>query len=188
MIFSREKKFKDSMVQDSSACFLTILSKFLAFFKKILEKGNKMNRELLAPCGLYCGVCGVYMASRNNNQKLKDKLAVAYGVTPEQVACKGCLSNEKFVFCQSCGIRNCVMEKKYEGCHECEEFPCKLIDDFPVPVGKKVILRSVPARKKLGTEKWVVEEGNRYRCSHCGAPQFRGARRCGNCKESVEMD
>ena len=26
-----------------------------------------MNTELLAPCGLYCGVCGVYMASRENN-------------------------------------------------------------------------------------------------------------------------
>jgi len=76
------------------------------------EKGdNKMNTELLAPCGLYCGVCGVYMASRDNNQKLKDKLANAYGVTPEQIACKGCLSNEKFVYCQTCGIRSCVMEK-----------------------------------------------------------------------------
>jgi len=30
-----------------------------------------MNAELLAPCGLYCGVCGIYMASRDNNQKLK---------------------------------------------------------------------------------------------------------------------
>jgi hypothetical protein len=86
-----------------------------------------MNTELLAPCGLYCGVCGVYMASRDNNQKLKDKLANAYGVTPEQIVCKGCLSNEKFVYCEKCGIRMCVMEKNYEGCHQCKEFPCKLM-------------------------------------------------------------
>ncbi len=33
-----------------------------------------MNTELLAPCGLYCGVCGVYIASRDNNQKLKDQI------------------------------------------------------------------------------------------------------------------
>jgi len=25
-----------------------------------------MKTELLAPCGLYCGVCGVYMASREH--------------------------------------------------------------------------------------------------------------------------
>jgi len=115
-----------------------------------------MNTELLAPCGLYCGVCGVYIASRDNNQKLKDKLAKAYGVTPEQIACKGCLSDEKFVYCQACGIRACIMEKKYEGCHQCEEFPCKLID--------------------------------RYRCPHCDEKLFRGARRCGSCKELVEID
>ena len=89
-----------------------------------------MNTELLAPCGLYCGVCGVYMASRDNNQKLKDKLASAYGVTSERIVCKGCLSNEKFVYCQTCDIRKCIMEKNYEGCHQCNEFPCQLIKEL----------------------------------------------------------
>ena len=64
-----------------------------------------MKRELLAPCGLYCGVCGVYMADRDGNQKLKEKLAGAYGVTPEQIACEGCLSEKRFVYCETCGIR-----------------------------------------------------------------------------------
>ncbi len=147
-----------------------------------------MNKELLAPCSMYCGVCGVYMASRDNNQKLKEKLAKAYGVTPEQIACKGCLSTEKFVYCQKCDIRTCVMEKNYQGCHECNEFPCKIIDDFPVPVGKKVMLRSVPDRKKLGSKKWVEQEENRYICPHCNDHLFRGARRCASCKKVVELD
>ena len=147
-----------------------------------------MDQALLAPCGLYCGVCGIYMASRDNNQKLRDKLANAYGVNPEQIACKGCLSDEKFVYCQACGIRSCVSEKEYDGCHQCDTFPCQLIDDFPVPVGKKFILRAVPERKSLGDEKWVALEEKRYTCPHCSSPLFRGARRCGMCKESVEID
>lgn len=147
-----------------------------------------MNTDLLAPCGLYCGICGVYMASRDNNQKLKEKLAAAYGVTPEQIDCNGCMSDKKFVYCQACNIRSCVMDKKYEGCHQCNDFPCKFIDNFPVPVGKKVILRSIPARRELGTEKWVAEEENRYSCPHCGNQLFRGARRCGSCKEVIEID
>ncbi len=147
-----------------------------------------MKKELLAPCSMYCGVCGVYMASRDNNQKLKDKLASAYSVTPEQIACKGCLSDERFVYCQACDIRTCVMEKGYDGCHQCEEFPCKIIDDFPVPVGKKVMLRSVPARKELGDENWVEEEVKRYKCPHCSHELFRGSRRCGSCKKPVELD
>ena len=32
------------------------------------------NEKLLSPCGLYCGVCGIYYATRDNNQKFMDKL------------------------------------------------------------------------------------------------------------------
>ena len=28
-----------------------------------------IKKELLAPCGLYCGVCRVYIAHRDDNQK-----------------------------------------------------------------------------------------------------------------------
>ncbi len=147
-----------------------------------------MNKDTLAPCGLYCGVCGVYVATRDNNQKLKEKFTKAYGVTPEQIDCNGCLSDHRFVYCQSCGIRSCITEKKIEGCHQCDTFPCDLINDFPVPVGKKVILRSVPERKKLGTQKWVESEEKRYTCPNCRENLFRGARRCGGCKESVSAD
>lgn len=145
-----------------------------------------MNPELLAPCGLYCGVCGVYMASRDNNEKLKGKLAKAYGVTPEQIVCSGCLSDKRFVYCQTCEIRTCAMENNRDGCHQCDTFPCNLIDEFPVPVGKQEILRSVPARKKQGTQTWVKQEEARYECPQCKTPLFRGARRCSNCKALVE--
>lgn len=146
-----------------------------------------MKPELLAPCGLYCGVCGVYMASRDNNETLKGKLAKAYKVNPEQIACSGCLSDKRFVYCQTCEIRTCAMEKNRDGCHQCDTFPCNLIDDFPVPVGKRVILRSVPARKKLGTQTWVKQEEARHECPQCHTPLFRGARRCASCKTPVEI-
>ncbi len=28
----------------------------------------EINPEHIAPCGFYCGVCGVYYATRDNNQ------------------------------------------------------------------------------------------------------------------------
>ncbi len=70
------------------------------------------------------------------------------------------------------------MENNRDGCHQCDKFPCKLIDEFPVPVGKKIILRSVPARKKLGTKTWVKQEKACYECPQCNTHLFRGARRC----------
>jgi len=34
----------------------------------------KINPDFLAPCGLYCGVCAVLYATRENNVKFKEKL------------------------------------------------------------------------------------------------------------------
>jgi predicted RNA-binding Zn-ribbon protein involved in translation (DUF1610 family) len=150
----------------------------------------KGRNELAAPCGLYCGVCGIFVAHRDKDQKLKEKLATVYGLRPEDIKCKGCLSesDDVFFYCQVCAIKNCTKEKEFEGCYQCDDFPCKIINEFPVPVGKKVMLRSVPAWRELGTEKWMDGEENRYTCPHCGIKLFRGAKRCRNCKETVDMD
>jgi len=146
------------------------------------------NRELVAPCGLYCGVCGVLMAHRDNNLKFKERLSTVYGCSPEDIACNGCLSDTRFKYCEQCAIKSCAQEKRYEGCHQCADFPCTLIADFPVPVGKKVILRAVPAWRELGTETWIEQEEKRYICPHCGSNLFRGAKRCRSCKEPVDRD
>lgn len=147
-----------------------------------------MNDTLLAPCGLYCGVCGVFMATQSDSSKLRKAFSKAYAVAPEQVHCKGCLSDEKFVYCRTCGIRSCTEKKGIAGCHECDEFPCAQINEFPVPEGKKVILRSVPDRRRLGTPKWVASEELRHQCEHCGTLLFRGAQRCGGCKHPVAIE
>jgi predicted RNA-binding Zn-ribbon protein involved in translation (DUF1610 family) len=148
-----------------------------------------VDEKLLAPCGLYCGVCAVLIAHRDDNMKFKERLTGVYGLTdPEQISCKGCLSEERFILCESCLIRDCVKEKGIEGCHECDDFPCEYIDQFPIEVGKRVIMRAVPYRREVGTEKWVEDEEKRYLCPHCGYVLFRGAKRCRNCKAEVDLD
>jgi predicted RNA-binding Zn-ribbon protein involved in translation (DUF1610 family) len=147
-----------------------------------------LKNELAAPCGLYCGVCGIYIAHRDNNLKFKERLAPIYGVGVDDIKCNGCLSDEPFGYCRLCAIKSCAAEKDIEGCHQCADFPCRHIDDFPLDVGKKVILRAIPAWRELGTEKWMEEEEKRYHCPHCGYVLFRGAKRCRNCKESVDLD
>jgi hypothetical protein len=149
----------------------------------------EVEKELLAPCGLYCGVCAVRIAYRDNNEKFKERLMSVYGLSsPEDVHCDGCLSEDRFFYCRVCPIRDCCAEKGIEGCHQCEDFPCDYIDQFPLAVGKKVILRAIPTWRKLGTEKWVEEEEKRYRCPHCGNTLFRGAKRCHSCSAEVDQD
>jgi hypothetical protein len=147
-----------------------------------------VKKELLAPCGLYCGVCGVLMAHRDNNEKFKERLGTVYGCSAEDIVCEGCLSDNVFKYCRICPIKTCVSQKNYEGCHECDDFPCGLIENFPMPVGKKVIMRAIPTWRESGTEKWVEQEELRYHCPGCGYELFRGAKRCRNCKEPVDPD
>ncbi len=144
--------------------------------------------ELAAPCGLYCGVCGVYIAHRDNNEKFKERLTGVYGVGADRIKCRGCLSDEPFFYCRTCVIKSCTRDKGIEGCHQCDDFPCGTIDDFPLPVGKKVILRAVPYWREHGTEMWMREEEKRYLCPHCGYALFRGARSCRSCKAAVDLD
>ncbi len=153
-----------------------------------------INKALLAPCGLYCGVCAIHIADRDNNSRFKEILVNVYkpfSKTANDIKCKGCLSENQediFGYCKICPIRDCVKNKGFESCYQCNDFPCKLIDKFPIPVGKKVILRAIPRWKELGTEKWVDEEEKRYHCPECGNSLFRGAKRCNICKIAVDID
>ena len=50
----------------------------------------KINPNFISPCGLYCGVCAIYIAHRDNNHKFKERLVNLY---KGEVAGKGTLPN-----------------------------------------------------------------------------------------------
>ena len=52
----------------------------------------KINPDFASPCGLYCGVCAIYIAHRDNNQKLKEGLVRLY---KRGTAGKGTLPNSE---------------------------------------------------------------------------------------------
>jgi len=161
-----------------------------------------INPDFIAPCGLYCGVCAIYIAHRGNNQKFKQSLVRLYqGQIPgkgaladgadlsvSDIRCGGCLSDDLFLHCRRCEIRACTLEKGYVGCHQCDEFPCRYIEEFPMTVGKKVILRAIPYWREFGTEKWIRDEEARYVCPQCGQKVFRGAVKCNRCKAELDLD
>jgi hypothetical protein len=160
------------------------------------------NRDLMAPCGLYCGACGIYIATRDGNEKFKAIMGNLYGTRPEETACLGCMQTDPpkqlYSWCSACKIRACVKSKGYYSCHQCEEWPCNEIENFPLATGLRVIKRAVVQwREKVaaygdeqGSIEWARTECERYHCSACGNPLFRGAQRCRACKQDVaeELD
>ncbi len=160
------------------------------------------NRDLMAPCGMYCGACAIYMATRDGNEKLKGILSKIYGTGPEEIECYGCMQvdppEKLFSLCEKCDIRQCIRSKGYYSCHQCGEWPCALVENFPYATGVRVMKRAIPDRlakeAELGYEKgaveWARSECERYHCPACGEPLFRGAQQCRKCKRSVadELD
>ena len=102
-------------------------------FRIIRRAGVK---RLIAVCGLDCEKCDAYIATKNDDQALREKTAKLWSemnnanILPEQINCEGCRMNgKKFVYCESmCGIRKCAMGKGYETCGDCPEMEtCKTL-------------------------------------------------------------
>ena len=120
-------------------------------------KKNKSAKDYsrLAYCGLDCSACEAFIATRDNNEKLKAKTAKEwsklYGsylkqeLKPADINCRGCKTGDSlFIGCRNCSIRKCCREKKLETCAICKGYEtCDLLNGFfTVPTHK-------PARENL---------------------------------------
>lgn len=160
------------------------------------------NTHLMAPCGLYCGACGVYIATRDGNEKFRQIMGNLYGTKQEETECLGCMQPDPpttlYGFCRECPMRDCVRAKGYYSCHQCEQWPCSMVKEFPLATGVRVMMRTMPIWRaqvaalgdEEGSVEWARSECERYHCSSCGNPLFRGAQRCRVCKKPVadELD
>ena len=93
-------------------------------------------KDFIAYCGLDCETCEARLATINNDNELREKVAKKWSelnsveITPEMINCTGCrIAGAKTYFCSSlCGIRKCAMSKKYETCAACAEMKiCKTL-------------------------------------------------------------
>lgn len=85
--------------------------------------------KMIAFCGLDCEKCDAFIATKNNDQALREKTAKLWAelnhapILPEHINCEGCRMNgKKTVFCDSlCGIRQCALKKGVNTCGDCAE-------------------------------------------------------------------
>lgn len=86
-------------------------------------------KRLIAICGLDCEKCDAYIATKNDDQELREKTARLWSalnhasILPEHIHCEGCRMNGvKTLFCSSlCEIRKCAVAKGFETCASCSE-------------------------------------------------------------------
>lgn len=95
-------------------------------------------QSMISHCGLDCAQCPAYLATRKNDQALREKTAAEWSamyqadIKPEQVVCEGCHAFKGTLFnhCHVCEIRKCAIEKGVQNCAHCSDYACETLTAF----------------------------------------------------------
>lgn len=93
---------------------------------------------MMAYCGINCSECPAYIATQNNDNEARAKVALEWqkafnpNIKPEDINCDGCTSNSTrlFNYCKECKIRLCAIEKIVANCAYCPEYACDKLKEF----------------------------------------------------------
>jgi len=116
-------------------------------------------KNLAAPCGIYCGACRSYLL-------LKKDILEERGY---KQGCKGCRIRHK-----NCAFirRDCPALKKneIEFCYECDKFPCQnlqKIDALYVERYSVNMIGNLKRIQEIGAKGWLKEQEKLYTCPQC---------------------
>jgi hypothetical protein len=153
-------------------------------------KAPDNKEKLVAPCGLYCGACPMYLASQDDDPKKIDALAQQFGGRGPKMAaadlqCDGCIGGGRVAsFCRRCDMRSCAENtKKVERCADCSDFPCSKITRFNNDgmLHHAEVLENGRKLKEAGIKQWAKREEERWRCPQCQAKIAWYDSKCSKC-------
>ena len=138
-----------------------------------MSEEKKLN--LVGYCGINCSKCEIYIASTNNDEKVKQKLVedikyfTGLDIKSQEFNCLGCRhpkSKHKEFMGINCELYKCASKKDPISCGHCSFYPCKKIKvhfkKFSLkPL--KAIRKSQKKLLKIGNElenldKWIKKE------------------------------
>lgn len=119
-----------------------------------------MNENLIAPCGMNCGLCIAYQFMKKDLNKLGF----------HRKYCPGCIPRG-----EHCTHMGHICELLGKGivrfCYECEDFPCKRLKALDKRYRTKYnmsMIENLECIKKNGMEQFLQKEERKWRCSKCG--------------------
>ena len=143
------------------------------------KKAAGINGELLvAPCGLYCGACPMYLDTQDKTgdrfkSLLKQFSSGNMQIKKEDLLCDGCIANGRVAtFCRKCAIRACAEEKpNVTRCSDCSEYPCTRITSFNNDgmTHHGEVLANLRQIREKGIKEWTKYEEDRWHCPQCRA-------------------
>jgi hypothetical protein len=67
---------------------------------------------LAAVCGLFCEACSIYIAGREDPERLA-LLAARFGQSEEETYCDGCRAEKRMAYCRSCTMFLTTTRRSY---------------------------------------------------------------------------
>ncbi len=120
-----------------------------------MKTEETLKPELIAPCGINCGICLAYLRKKNK--------------------CGGCNGpdDQKPNYCRTCVMKNCELLAKTDSglCIDCEKFPCQRLKrlDKRYSTGYNVTnIGNLRHIKEKGMSDFLETQRERYRCAKCG--------------------
>ncbi len=125
--------------------------------------------ELIAPCGMDCGLCMAFVRDKNG--------------------CLGCRAGDegKAKSCLACSIRNCEVIRSDEAAFcssDCGKFPCPRLKRLDARYRAKYrmsMLENLRVIHDEGIEAFVAAEQGRWACPQCGGLQCVHTPECVYC-------
>jgi len=104
-----------------------------------------MNKNLIAPCGMNCGLCLHYLRPENK--------------------CPGCSSGRKVNSkCIKCAIKLCK-QRQGEYCFDCEQFPCDRLQRMDKRYQEKYGMSEIENLKNIkekGIDTFLIDEEKKW--------------------------
>jgi hypothetical protein len=127
-------------------------------------------KELIAYCGIYCRLCDYYtgkireaagqllsLVKKHKELKLFAEVEKAYNFEEFVKGLKWI--NERLTPCvggcrggggwTECPMRKCCIERGFDFCYECPDFPCQTIQKYPR------LVENLRELRRIGVEEWI---------------------------------
>jgi hypothetical protein len=145
---------------------------------------NNLNNNLISACGLYCGSCGIYLATRENDTEKLLQYAIVLNQSFVETLCNGCRAARKSAHCSKmCPFINCTFNKGIEFCSSCRKYPCIELKEFQLRLPHRVeIFESQILLKEIGCENWLLEMNEKFSCPQCNTVNSAYDIACRNCE------
>ncbi len=146
------------------------------------------SRELIAYCGLYCGLCSARTQIPEQAAALAETLRKSehHGPAEFDKELQNLATPHPERYCRAgkcghpaCAIRKCAQRRNVDVCPLCDDYPCEKIKTLAA--SEPTMLHDGNRMKQIGLEAWIKEQEERRKAGFCYANI-----RCLPCKVPLE--